>query len=152
MDTQTSGGTSAPIKMYRGTDRLVVAAAMAGMEPKDVQVQVTRDGYLSMHGNTVGELKGDKEILMDEWNPGPYHREIELPNPVDADLANLTYRNGVLVISLPLSSETRPAVLTLESVGPAYGERVGSHGRPVEPTNAAEHHESGGHKPMNSAH
>jgi hypothetical protein len=50
---------------------------------------------------------------------------------VDAELANVTYSNGVLVVALPLAGQTRPARLTLETVGAAHGERIGSHGRPV---------------------
>lgn len=134
-----------PVKMYRGTERLVIAAAMAGMQPEEVEVEITADGKVSLVGRTVGELKGEKEVLLDEWNPGPYHRVLALPNPVNAELANVTYRNGVLVVVLPLADETRPAVLTLTQVGVAYGERVGSHGRPVEATTAEQHHGAGGH-------
>ena len=139
------GSEHIPVKMYRGTNRLVVAAPMAGMEPENILVEVTADGQLSLHGTERAELKGEKDVLMDEWNPGPYHRRVELPDTVDAELANVTYSNGVLVVALPLSGQTRPARLTLETVGPAHGERIGSHGRPVHPTTAAEHHGAGGH-------
>mgnify|MGYP001159251130 FL=1 len=145
MTNQGAASISIPVKMYRGTERLIIAAAMAGMQPEEVEVEVTSDGTLSLLGRTVGELKGEKEVLLDEWNPGPYRRVLTLPNPVDAKLANVTYRNGVLVVVLPLATETRPAVLTLTQVGVAYGERVGSHGRPVKPTTAKEPHVSGSH-------
>jgi HSP20 family protein len=135
-----------PVKLYRGSNRLVLAAPMAGMEPEDILVEVSADGELAIHGAERGELKGEKELLLDEWNPGPYHRRIALPDPVDATLANLTYGNGVLVVALPLSGETRPGRLTLDAVGPARGERVASHGRPVQPTSAEEHHGPGGHR------
>lgn len=134
------GSEHIPVKMYRGSNRLVIAAPMAGLEPEDIIVEVTADGQLNLHGLERAELKGEKEQLLDEWNPGPYHRRIELPNPVDGELANVTYGNGVLVVALPLSGQTRQARLTLETVGPGRGERVGSHGRPVQPTTAAQHH------------
>jgi HSP20 family protein len=139
------GSEHIPVKMYRGTNRLVVAAPMAGMEPENILVEVTADGQLSLHGLERAELKGEKDVLLDEWNPGPYHRRVELPDAVDANLANVTYSNGVLVVALPLSGETRPARLTLERIGPGRGERVASHGRPVHPTTAEEHHGAGGH-------
>lgn len=141
----TEGAQPIPVKVYRGRDRLVVAAPMPGMEPESILVEVTAEGSLALHGLLRGELKDEKEVLLDEWNPGPYHRSLELPAAVDATLANVTYGNGVLVVALPLSGETRPARLTLEAVGPAHGERVGSHGRPVRPTTAEEHHSRGGH-------
>src|SRR5262249_52749087 len=132
-----------PVKMYRGTNRLVIAAPMAGMEPENITVEVTADGKLRLQATERAELKGDTEVLLDEWNPGPYARRLDLPNAVDAELANVTYANGVLVVALPLAGQTRPATLTLRMVGPAHGERIGSHGRPVHPTTWEEHHRAG---------
>ncbi len=129
-----------PVKVYRGTNRLVIAAPMAGLEPEDILVEVTADGQLGLHGLVRGELKGEKEVQLDEWNPGPYHRRLALPTAVDGELANVTYGNGVLVVALPLAQKTRPARLTLDTIGPGRGERVGSHGSPARPTTAAEHH------------
>lgn len=147
MDNQDAEVTQARIKMYRGSDRLVVAAAMAGMQPEDIEVEVTSNGLLKLTGRVVGELKGETEVLLDEWNPGPYQRTVELPSAVDGGLANVTYRNGVLVVALPLSSEMHAARISLARVGPAYGERIASHGRPVEPTTSEEHHAPGIHLP-----
>lgn len=132
-----------PVKFYRSDARLTVAAPMPGMEPENILIEVTADGILALHGIARGEFKGDKEVLLDEWNPGPYHRRLALPAPVDGELANVTYGNGVLVVTLPLADRTRAAQLSLNSVGPAHGERIGSHGNPVRPTTAAEHHARG---------
>ncbi|MDQ6661224.1 MAG: Hsp20/alpha crystallin family protein [Chloroflexota bacterium] len=55
-----------------------------------------------------------------------------LPDSVDGQHANVTYGNGVLVIALPLSARTTPANLTLETVGPAHGERIGNSGHEYE--------------------
>lgn len=134
------GSEHIPVKMYRSANRLVVAAPMAGMEPEDILVEVTADGQLELHGLMRGELKGENEVVLDEWNPGPYHRRLELPVTVDGELANATYNNGVLVVALPLAAQTKPAQITLVTVGPAHGERIASHGRPVQPTTADEHH------------
>jgi HSP20 family protein len=132
-----------PVKLYRGSNRLVVAAPMAGMEPENITVEVTVAGELKLQATERAELKGDTEVLLDEWNPGPYYRRVDLPNAVDAELANVTYANGVLVVALPLAGQTKPAVLTLTKVGAAHGERIASHGRPVEPTTWEEHHRAG---------
>ncbi len=66
-------------------------------------------------------LKDVKELLIDEWSVGYYHRELDLPDAVDGEQATITYGNGVVVASLPLSMRTRPARLTLGTVGPAHG-------------------------------
>lgn len=116
------------VKVYRSADRIMVAAPMPGMLPEDINVKVTADGHLIIDGVPRGILKGIKELLIDEWSVGSYHRELELPGFVDAARANVTYSNGVLVVALPISAKTTPADLTLQKVGLDHGEYVGHTG------------------------
>jgi HSP20 family protein len=117
-----------PVKVYRTSDRLMVAAPMPGMEPEDIVVEVAEGNRLVLSGELRGMLKDVKELLMDEWSVGAYYRELILIDSVDGERANVTYGNGVLVVALPLSASTIPARLTLETVGPAHGERAGNAG------------------------
>ena len=110
-----------PVKMYRTEERLTVAAPMPGLGPEDITVEVTADGYLVLNGKLRSALRGEKEILVDEWSVGPYHRNLALPVPVDGMGATITYGNGVLVVALPVAEATHPATVTLERVGPARG-------------------------------
>ena len=128
---------SIPMNLYRTSSRLIVAALMPGIEPENIQVAVTADGRFIMDGTLRGELKGIKEELLTEWSAGNYHREISLPNSVDAPLANITYGNGVVVIAFPLAAQTRPAQLRVEALSPTHGERAGNAGHPVRPHQGA---------------
>jgi len=119
---------SLPVKLYRMHDHLTVAAPMPGLEPEDILVEVTEQGQLILHGDRRGTLKEVKEVLLDEWNVGPYHRELVLPEPVDGEHANITYGNGILVVALLLSQEMQPARITLEKTGTAHGEYRGNIG------------------------
>ena len=119
-----------PVKVYRTSDRLMVAAPMPGLQPEDILVEVTGDGHLILQAVVRAMLKDVKELLLDEWSVGSYYREVLLPDAVDAEQANVTYGNGVLVVALPISDHTRAARLTLDTVGPAHGERAGNAGHP----------------------
>lgn len=119
-----------PVKVYRTGERLMVAAPMAGLEPENIVVEVTADGRLVLHGDVRGMLKEVKELLLDEWSVGVYHREFALPVPVNATCANVTYGNGVLMVALPISQQTLPARLALERLAPTRGERKGNAGHP----------------------
>jgi HSP20 family protein len=119
-----------PIKVYRTSDRLMVAAPMPGLEPGDIVVEVTSDNHLILNGEVRGLLKDVKELLVDEWSVGAYYRELTLPDAVDGERANVNYGNGVLVVAFPLSQRTVPAHLTLDITGPARGERAGNAGHP----------------------
>ncbi len=98
-----------PVKVYRTDERLMVAAPLPGLEP---------------------------ELLLDEWSAGIYHRELALATPVNAECANVTYGNGVLMVTLPISEQTLPARLMLERVTPTHGERKGNAGHPPACTRA----------------
>ena len=117
-----------PVKVYRTDERVMIAAPMAGLESENILVEVTNDGRLILHGDQRALLKEVKELLLDEWSVGVYHRELALPVPVNAVCANITYGNGVLMVALPISDQTSPARLTLERVTPTHGEHRGNAG------------------------
>jgi len=117
-----------PVKIYRTDDRMMIAAPMAGLEPENIQVEVTKEGRLILQGDQRALLKDVKELLVDEWSVGIYHREIDLPVPVNAVCANVTYGNGVLMVVLPISDHTAPARLTLARITPTHGEHQGNAG------------------------
>lgn len=109
----------------------MVTAPMPGLEPKNILVEVTESSHLILHGDLRGVLKGIKELLIDEWSVGVYHREFALSAAVNGELANVTYGDGVLTVTLPLSEQTRPARLTLERLAPTHGQRKGHAGHPT---------------------
>jgi HSP20 family protein len=117
-----------PVKIYRTNERLMIVAPMAGLEPENILVEVTHDDRLILHGDQRAVLKEVKELLVDEWSVGAYHRELELPVPVNAACANVTYGNGVLMVALPISDQTSPVRLTLERVAPTHGQHKGNAG------------------------
>jgi|SRR5579859_2766078 len=122
-----------PVNVYRTASRLMVSAPMPGTEPEDITVDVTVDGKLIIESHWRGELKGLKDELVTEWRTGGHHRELDLPEAVDGELANVTYGNGVLVVVLPVAQQIRPARLTLGAMGPTRGEYARSAGHPIRP-------------------
>jgi len=125
------------VKLYVDLDRLTVAAPLAGFAPDDIDVEVRGDGRLVLGGRLSdapdsGELKSaGKQVFLDEWTLAPFHREIALPRPVDAQAGTVTFGNGVLVVSVPVSAAVRPGRLRLETIGPARG--LGGVAHPVRP-------------------
>ncbi len=147
-----------PVKVYRTTDRLTVAAPTPGLLPDDLRIEITSDNHLVLDGEARGEtaqrqvysrvvddgsgkrvMEEQWERLEDEWNVGPYHRELDLPASVDGSMATATYGNGVVVVTMPVAERTSPAELHLEPVGMGHGERVGSSSYPIRQRSSDEH-------------
>jgi HSP20 family protein len=118
IDEATGRVEAVPVKLYRTADMVTVAAPMPGLALDDIEAEVTPDGRLRLHGVLADvpdagmlEERESKHVLLEEWTAGPYTREVQLPAPVDATAATLTYGNGVVVIALPVTDHTRPAML-----------------------------------------
>src|SRR5262245_5420155 len=98
-----------PVRIYQTDDLIMLAAPMPGLEPSDISASIAGD-RVKIHGAERGPHQHDLDLLLTEWTIGPYHREIILPQPVNASLTTATYGNGVVVLSMPKAiGERKPA-------------------------------------------
>lgn len=134
-----------PVRMYQSDDRLMIAAPLPGMEPEDIHVTL-KGRTLTIHVNEPGPRQEQRDLLLEEWRIGPFHRELEIPQAVDGHRANVTYGNGVLVLALPKqagnssggpSDSTEQIGLTV--VGQARGQHAGHAGQQMKETTTEEH-------------
>lgn len=136
-----NAGQPIPVRIYQTENRVMLAAPMPGLEPEDILVRVD-DRHVVIHGDERGPHQRDVVLDLAEWAVGPYHRELDLPAPVDSAETNATYGNGVLVLSMPKLGTGRAgtsAEFRLMTVARAYGERVGHAGRAAAPITTEQH-------------
>jgi HSP20 family protein len=134
-------GQSVPVRIYQAAERITVAAPMPGLEPEDITVTVTGDG-LVLRGEERGPRQHERDLFLVEWTIGPYYREVALPLPVNGTLANATYGNGVLVVTLPKAENVDRATradFQLRTIRAARGERVAHAGQDLRPVDAEQH-------------
>jgi HSP20 family protein len=122
--------TAVPVNLYENDRELIVAAPMPGVQPEDIQVEVTSDRRLLLRARQHGEGQERIDYIVREWSYGPFERAVELPRDVDAPRANLSYGNGVLMLALPKADRTVPARLDVGRKGHARGMSTGHAGRP----------------------
>jgi len=134
-------GQPVPVRVYQTAERVMLMAPMAGLGPEDIVVRI--DGrHVVIHGDARGPHQDDVNLSIAEWAVGPYHRELDLPEPVDGAVTNATYGNGVLVLSMPKLRAGRSgthAEFRLTTVANAHGERVGHIGRAAIPHTTEQH-------------
>jgi len=130
-----------PVRVYRNENQFALAAPMAGLEPQDIIVTV-EGKRVTIHGKLRGPRQDDLDLLKAEWSFGPYQRTLLLPENVDGSLANATYGNGVLVVTLPRAKGMRNPQRTefsLEPIGATRGERIGHMGHDIQGTSTRQH-------------
>lgn len=97
---------SMPVNIFQTAERVVVYAPMPGLHPEDVEITV--------HGNLLrlrSVRRGHEErheLVRQEWTVGPYHRDVSLPEDVNAQTARATLDNGVVVVVFDRSGGDRP--------------------------------------------
>ena len=103
-----------PVDIYEKDQKLVVKAAVAGVKPEDVEVNVT-DGILHIRTESKQE---------DDVNEGDYHRReyrlgrcsrsFRLPPNIDATKAVAKFENGMLKIEFPKAAQQNTRTIKLE--------------------------------------
>src|SRR5688572_16286319 len=83
------------IDMYQSDDDVVVKAALQGIKPDNVQINVNGD-VLSIKG----EVKQEDDSKTKSWQVreqrwGMFERQVLLPNNVVADKAQAEFENGI---------------------------------------------------------
>jgi HSP20 family protein len=121
-------GPEVPVNLFENERELMVVAPMPGVAPEDISVEVTADGRLTLRAEQRGEGQERITHLRREWSYGPYQRTIDLPYPVDAVRANVTYGNGVLSITLPRAEALAHGRVVVPRTGHARGVAAGHAG------------------------
>ena len=87
------------VELRQSDGAFELEAALAGMEPKDVDVQVTPEDVLitasSQHRHE--EKKGTVHLC--EFDSGRLFRSVHLPERIDPDSAKAEFRNGLLRVT-----------------------------------------------------
>jgi HSP20 family protein len=92
---------SPEVEVFEREGQLVVRADLPGLTKDDVNVEVSDDAI-----NISGERKSEHEergegYYRSERSYGNFYRSIPLPEGVNAENLDATFRNGVLEITMP---------------------------------------------------
>jgi HSP20 family protein len=88
------------IEVFERDGKLVVRADLPGMTKDDVRAEV-RDNSLILEGERRQEKKEDREgLFVTERTYGKFYRVIPLPEGVNGDSAQATFRDGVLELTM----------------------------------------------------
>lgn len=107
-----------PVNVYETEGDVVVIAPMPGVQAEDIDVQV-QGTTVSIRAGLRGPGQENRRYLRHEWTYGPYQRTVELPLDIDAEHANASHSNGILVVSFPKGPRSRAVRVPLEQIGAA---------------------------------
>src|SRR5918911_3413374 len=113
---------SPQVEVFERGGQLVVRADLPGMTKDDVHVEVTDDA-LVIRGERKSEREESEEgYYRSERSYGSFSRSIPLPEGINAENANATFRDGVLEITMQAPERRERRGRRLEIREPAAGE------------------------------
>lgn len=99
---------SPALDVYEDKDNVVIETPLAGVDPKDVSIEI-EDNILKISGQTKHKSEvDDKQYFRKEVRYGQFFRSVALPKSVKGDHASANYKDGVLKISVPKTEEAKP--------------------------------------------
>jgi HSP20 family protein len=82
-------------------DTMIVKAEMPGVDRKDIEIALTGD-LLTLKGEKTKEAEEkDEHYHRMERTYGAFVRSVRLPMAVDGSKVTATFKNGLLVVTLP---------------------------------------------------
>ena len=103
------------INIWTNDEGQLISAEMPGVNPEDIDIDVTGDAL-----SISGERKPDK-VMKDahyhrrERSYGSFSRTVQLPFMVDTNKVEASFKNGILMISLPRAEADKPKKITIKS-------------------------------------
>ena len=106
--SEVSGEWEPHFQIAETKDAVTVTAELPGVDEKDLDLQISADGYLSVAGEKkdMSEVS-DKDAYFSEITYGAFKRTIPLPWDLDYENAAAHYNNGVLTVSIPKSPDEK---------------------------------------------
>jgi len=101
------------LELVDAGDNFVLKAQLPGIDPKDIDVQVTREA-ISISGERRYENTDEKSgYVRSEFRYGKFHRVLNLPAPIQNDSVQAECKDGILTLTLPKVTEARNKVVKI---------------------------------------
>jgi len=84
-----------------------VTAELPGIDAKNIELQLS-NGVLTIKGEKTEEKEEKtKDRYVSERRYGSFRRSLQVPDSVDADKIEASYKSGVLTVTLPKSAQAK---------------------------------------------
>ncbi|PIR74341.1 MAG: molecular chaperone [Candidatus Magasanikbacteria bacterium CG10_big_fil_rev_8_21_14_0_10_47_10] len=104
--TTLSSAFTPAVDIYEEGNNLIVRTPLAGVNPKDVEVNV-ENGLLTIKGEDKSEHEVDeKNYYRKEVRTGSFFRKIALPIAVDEEKVQAEFEDGILKVTAPKKADS----------------------------------------------
>lgn len=127
--SQGRAGTGAPaaplpLDVYATQDAFVIAAAVPGLRPDDLEVTYSQGTVVLSGAVGAAETTGVTWYARELWH-GRFQRAVSLPFEVDPDKAEASFEHGILRIRLPKAEHAKPRRIPIQVTAGGTTQAIG---------------------------
>ena len=104
------------LNVWEQADELFVEAELPGLKADDLDISVEGD-VLTIKGQRGEATVQGATFHRRERGVGAFSRVLRLPVPVDANRVQASFRDGVLLVTLPKAEEAKPRKIKVAGQG-----------------------------------
>src|SRR5699024_7716924 len=103
-----------PLDLYRSGDHFVAELDLPGVDPSSIDIDID-DRTLTVRAERVRPVDGDETTwLVRERVSGTVARQLTLGRGIATDRITADYRDGVLVVTIPVAAEAKPRKISVQ--------------------------------------
>jgi len=96
-----------PVDIHETENEVIMKASVPGLKPEEIDLEI-EGKIVTISGETKDEREEkDKSYYRREIVQGRFYRQVQLPCEVISDQANAHFENGMLIVTMPKSEQTR---------------------------------------------
>ena len=104
--SQLFSGWTPALDLYQDNDNIVAVVELPGLRKEDLEISL-QDGTLTISGERKeGTVK--EGAARTERFTGKFRRSVTLPAQVDVNKVSASYKDGILMVTLPKAEEAKP--------------------------------------------
>jgi len=125
------GGHQVPLNAWETKDGYHVVMLAPGADPNEINVTAV-GGTLTVEGELRAEGPQGANSIWTEFGPSRFRRTIQLPDAINTERVQASYRDGLLEIEIPKAEHAKPRSIQVRAGGgsgrPADAESGGEQG------------------------
>jgi HSP20 family protein len=110
---ERSAGVFPPVNIYDDGNAFLVRAELPGVDKASLEVTAKGDQLTVRGERVIAAPQQDASYHRRECDAGQFRRVVTLPQAVDSEHIEATYKNGVLEVVLPRLPELKPRRITV---------------------------------------
>jgi len=107
--SELTWGTTPAVDITESDKAYEITADLPGMAEKDIEVKLANGGLIVKGQRQEEKEEKKKDYYLQERRYGSFERCFRVPDGVDADKVEATFKNGVLTVTLPKTAEAQKA-------------------------------------------